>query len=82
MPRQVDSNLFRRGELTPEDLKSFVDQTESLRAELVAIIDVMKKRKMKSIGVDGIKKIPQAIGIYKHGLTNIKKGLVEAGWAP
>lgn len=82
MPREVDVNQFRRGDLTTDELKSFVEQTESLRAELLAIIEAMKKRRLKTIHVDGIKKIPLAIGTFQHGLTNIKKGLVDAGWTP
>lgn len=79
MPRTVDVNLFRRGDLTVEELLAFQAEMKSVVDELNGIITAMKTRKMKSVYVDGIKKIPEGLKRIDHGVRNIKKGMIDSG---
>ena len=81
MPRETDSNQFRRANFTQEDLKGFSAQLSELKSTLDGLVKSMKEKKLTTIYVDGVKKIPYGLERVAHGIKNVEKALVDASWS-
>lgn len=78
MPREKDSNQFRRGNLTLTEISEMSDNIAAAKSKLDGVIAAMKQSKIKVIHVDGIKKIPAGLAVILHGIENIAVGLTRA----
>ena len=75
MPREKDSNASRRADLTIDQLKQWSDIIFGLKKDLDGLMTAMREHKLKSVWVDGVKKIPAGVKTIQHGLKNIDIGI-------
>ncbi|MBS0202295.1 MAG: hypothetical protein JSS49_05290 [Planctomycetes bacterium] len=78
MPREKDSNASRRADLTLDQLKQWSEIIFGLKKDLDGLMAAMREYKLKSVWVDGVKKIPVGVNTIKHGLKNIDMGIAAA----
>lgn len=76
-PKKQHASLVRRGDVTPALIGQQVEKLGKLTAQLSAFKVAMETEKVRSMTVDGVKKIEKAEQLVREYLSNLQQAMIR-----